>query len=176
MPWLKIVALCIAAAVCCGIVHDQITARICIEYFTVGHPPVFATTDPTLLGLGGVIATWWVGVLLGVPLAAAARAGSRPKRSAGSLLPAVVRLLVLMAAIALAAGATGWALGRAGVIFLLEPLCQQLPPERHVPFIAVLWAHSASYLGSFLGGSVLMASVWRARGKASRNEAGQGGL
>ena len=81
MQVLAIVALCIGAAVVYGIAHDQITARICVEYFTIGHPPVFATDDPTLLGLGwGVIATWWVGLMLGIFLALAARAGRRPPR------------------------------------------------------------------------------------------------
>jgi hypothetical protein len=30
-----------------GIVHDQVTARVCVEYFTVGHPPVFQTNSDT---------------------------------------------------------------------------------------------------------------------------------
>jgi hypothetical protein len=56
---IAIVVLCIASAVIYGILHDQVTARFCVEYFTVGHPPVFDTTSPTLLGVGwGVIATW----------------------------------------------------------------------------------------------------------------------
>jgi hypothetical protein len=68
--FVSIILLCIVAAVIYGVVHDQITARICVEYFTIGHPPVFGTDDPTLLGLGwGVIATWWVGLILGFPLA-----------------------------------------------------------------------------------------------------------
>jgi hypothetical protein len=58
MQALAIVLLCVVMAATYGIVHDQITARICVEYFTIGHPPVFGTADPTLLGLGwGVIAT-----------------------------------------------------------------------------------------------------------------------
>jgi len=70
-----IVLLCVLAAVAYGVVHDQVTVRVCVEYFTVGHPPVFPTDDPTLLGLGwGVLATWWVGVLLGLGLAVAAAA------------------------------------------------------------------------------------------------------
>src|SRR3954471_15229661 len=75
-----IILLCIVAAVMYGIVHDQITARVCVEYFTIGHPPIFNTDSPTLLGLGwGVVATWWGGVVLGIGLAIAARAGtSRP--------------------------------------------------------------------------------------------------
>ena len=80
MESLKIVLVCIAAAVLYGIVHDQFTARACIEYFTVFHPPVFRTQSPTLLGFGwGIIATWWVGAILGVLLALTARAGPRPK-------------------------------------------------------------------------------------------------
>jgi hypothetical protein len=87
MQAISIVGLCIASAVVYGILHDQVTARVCLEYFTIGHPPVFATDSPTLLGLGwGIIATWWVGLFLGVPLAIAARAGRRPKRDVSSLM------------------------------------------------------------------------------------------
>jgi hypothetical protein len=56
---LKIIVLCIVAAMVYGILHDQVTARVCVEYFTIGHPPIFHTDDPTLLAFGwGVIATW----------------------------------------------------------------------------------------------------------------------
>jgi len=37
MQAIRIVLLSIASAVAYGIVHDQITARICIEYFTIGY-------------------------------------------------------------------------------------------------------------------------------------------
>jgi hypothetical protein len=37
---LKIILACVAAAIIYGILHDQITARVCVEYFTVFHPPV----------------------------------------------------------------------------------------------------------------------------------------
>src|SRR5688500_10199748 len=81
MQSLAIIALCILFAAVYGILHDQFTARVCVEYFTIGHPPVFDTEDPTLLGLGwGVIATWWVGLIMGLPLAVAARLGKRPQR------------------------------------------------------------------------------------------------
>ena len=62
---LKIILLCVAAAILYGIIHDQFTARICVEYFTIFHPPVFPTQSPTLLGIGwGIIATWWMGAFL----------------------------------------------------------------------------------------------------------------
>src|SRR5271170_2708400 len=106
-----IILMCMVAAAMYGIAHDQVTAHVCVEYFTAGHPPVFPTDDPTLLGIGwGIIATWWVGVLLGLPLAVVARAGSRPKRSVGTLIRPVVSLLAVMAICALAAGITGWLL------------------------------------------------------------------
>lgn len=171
MKPLAIVALCIASAVIYGIVHDQITARVCIEYFTIGHPPVFATTSPTLLGLGwGVIATWWAGLILGVPLAAAARSGSRQVRSVPSLVGPIVRLLLVMGLSATVAGIAGYLLGRSGLVFLLEPLASRVPADRHARFLADLWAHSASYLVGFLGGIVVILRVWRSRRRQALDE------
>jgi hypothetical protein len=51
---LKIILLCVAAAIAFGVAHDQITARVCLKYFTVFHAPVFATQSPTVLAFG-----WW---------------------------------------------------------------------------------------------------------------------
>jgi hypothetical protein len=165
---LAIVLMCVVAAVVYGIAHDQVTARVCVEYFTVGHPPAFGTDDPTLLGLGwGIIATWWVGLLLGVPLAVASRTGSRPKRSARSLVRPVVWLLAVMAVCASAAGVAGWFLARSGVVFLVGPIARELPSDRHVPFLADLWAHSASYLVGLVGGIVVIVWVWRSRGRVA---------
>src|SRR5256885_1852272 len=126
-----ILLLCVAAAIIYGILHDQVTAHVCVEYFTIGHPPVFDTDSPTLLAFGwGVIATWWVGVLLGVPLALAARAGSRPPRSTRSLLRPVLILLALMAAAAIVCGFIGYLLGRSGVVRLLEPLASRVAKNK----------------------------------------------
>ena len=74
MQSVKIVLTCIGAAVVYGIVHDQFAAHICVEYFSVFHPRVFATQSPKLLALGwGIVATWWVGAFLGLILAISAR-------------------------------------------------------------------------------------------------------
>lgn len=169
MQSLAIVITCIAAAVCYGIVHDQITARVCVEYFTIGHPPlfVFPTDDPTLLGFGwGIVATWWVGLILGIPLAVAARAGTRPKRTVGSLVRPIAFLLAAMAVFATIAGAIGWLLASAGYVHLTGRLAEAVPSTRHVPFLADLWAHSASYFTGVVGGLVVMRSVWCSRSTA----------
>jgi hypothetical protein len=168
MQFVGIVFLCVVAAALYGIIHDQITARVCVEYFTVGHPPIFGTDNPTVLGIGwGILATWWVGVLLGVPLAIVARAGSRPKRSIHSLIRPIGRLLAVMGVGALGAGLLGFFLACSGVVFLVEPLARQVSADRQVLFIADLWAHSASYLIGFVGGLVVMVGVWRSRGRVA---------
>jgi hypothetical protein len=169
VPAIRIVLLCIVASVLYGIVHDQITARVCVEYFTIGHPPIFGTEDPTLLGIGwGIVATWWVGLLLGIPLAIAARAGSRPKRTAGSLIRPLACLLGISAVCALVAGLIGWGLAQIGAVFLVPWLAEQIPPEKHTAFLADAWAHSVSYLVGSVGGIVLMIRVWRSRGLSER--------
>src|ERR1700675_4670510 len=109
MQSLKIILTCVVAAVLYGIVHDQFTAHICVEYFTVFHPPVFATTSPTLLGLGwGVIATWWAGAIIGLFLVVAARFGSRPVLNPRDVFPPIAMLMAFMAICALVFGIIGY--------------------------------------------------------------------
>src|SRR5579872_5436293 len=73
-------------------------ARICVEYFTIRHAPVFGTQDPTLMGLGwGIFATWWAGLRLGIPTDLAALVGKRPKRGEASLVRPTRHLLAVTA-------------------------------------------------------------------------------
>ena len=168
---IAIILLCIAAAVCYGIVHDQITARICVEYFTIGHPPVFGTTDPTLLGLGwGILASWWVGLLLGVPLAFGARFGNTPKRSVSSLLRPIGILIGIMALCAAIAGTVGFFAATFRLVYLLEPLATHVPASRQIAFLTDLWIHSASYGVGFIGGIVVCWQVWRSRRRTRPGE------
>jgi hypothetical protein len=166
MQTAAIIALCIASAVVYGVVHDQITARVCVEYFTVGHPPVFHTDSPTLLGVGwGIIATWWVGLLLGIPLAIAARAGRRPRRDVRSLVRPIFTLLAVMGVCALLGGIAGFILASIGAIHLVEPMASDVPRDRHARFLADGGAHLASYFVGLVGGIVVIVRVWRLRGK-----------
>jgi hypothetical protein len=166
----KIVLLCVVAAIGYGIVHDQVTTRICIEYFTVFHPPVFPTRDPTLLALGwGIIATWWMGAFFGVLLAITARASARPKVAARSLVRPVLLLLGIMAASAILLGFIGYALARSGMIAPPIWVRNELPQYSHAAFMADWWAHNASYAGATLGGIVLCVMTYRKRVNA-RNQ------
>jgi hypothetical protein len=172
MHALRIIAVCILAAVCYGVVHDQITARVSLEYFTIGHAPIFGTHDPTLLALGwGVLSTWWAGLFLGVALALACRFGSWPKKTLAEVLPSIGRLLIVMAIGALVAGLIGWFLASQGWIILIDHLASVVPREKQVAFLAVGAAHMGSYALAFLGGAVIVARVVLSRSRAARGVA-----
>jgi hypothetical protein len=94
----KIVLLSTVAAVAYGIVHDQITARLCVEYFTIAHPPLFHTTSPTILGLcWGTAATFGVGLLLGVVLALVSQSEGLPPVPTPHLFKSILGLLAVTA-------------------------------------------------------------------------------
>ncbi|MCO6044384.1 hypothetical protein NG895_10750 [Aeoliella sp. ICT_H6.2] len=170
---IAIVVLSILAAVTYGVVHDQFTARICIEYFTIGHPPIFTVpvTSPTIVGLAwGVLATWWVGAGLGVPLAIVARAGKRPTRDVGSLVRPMAILMLTIGALAALAGVAGYFVARSGAVFLPEPMASRIPADKHVAFLTDWFIHMASYLFGAIGGLVLIVMTWRSRAKLAASE------
>jgi hypothetical protein len=164
MQFLLIILLSVLSAIVYGIIHDQITARICVEYFTIGHPPIFNTESPTLLGIGwGIVATWWVGLMLGFPLACAARLGSSRALVAKELIGPIATLLGAMAVGAFLAGLTGFILASRGSVRLAGIFASAIPSPKHVPFIVDMWTHSASYLFGFVGGIALIVRIWRKR-------------
>ncbi len=168
MESVRIILLAVGAAVSYGVLHDQVTARVCVEYFTIAHPPVFGTDDPTLLGLGwGVIATWWVGLVLGVFLAISARAGRRPKLAWKGLLRPLGILLLVMAVLASTAGVLAYASLRDHPPGL-PPGLEAVPEERRAAFIADWMAHTTSYAAGSLGGLTLCVWTWFRRRRPPR--------
>ncbi|MGO8748707.1 MAG: hypothetical protein ACLQNE_22280 [Thermoguttaceae bacterium] len=160
MESIKIVLLCIVSAMLYGILHDQVTTRVCVEYFTIEHPPIFRTDEPTILALGwGVLATWWVGGLLSLLVVPMCRLGTWPKWEAAHLLRPIGVLLVVMACASLLAGIAGYFAAKAGVVRLFGPLADRVPATRHTLFLADLWAHLAAYGVGFVGGIAVCAWV-----------------
>jgi hypothetical protein len=159
MKTVKIIALYVAAAVAYGLVHDQITAHLCVEYFSVAHPKVIESDSPFLLALvWGVLATWWVGLILGIPLAAGARIGSWPKLEATHLRLPILVLLAVMAMCAGVAGLTAKAAAGDSLAYFAPELSRSIPLEKHQTFIGVWVAHTTSYATGFLGGMCLL--IW----------------
>ncbi|HZN62417.1 MAG TPA: hypothetical protein VFC90_08445, partial [Planctomycetota bacterium] len=142
MEALKIVLMSVVATMAYRVVQDQVTIRVCVEYVAMGHSPVFATDSPALMAYGRwMIATWWYGLLLGIPLAAAARFGSKPKTRAATLRDPMSFILVRVACYAVLGGLAGYFAAKQGWIRAIEPMTQGIVPEREATYIAVLWAH-----------------------------------
>ena len=156
-----VVALCVSAAVLYGEIHDQITAHLCVEYFSVAHPRVIQSQDPAVLALvWGVLATWWVGAGLGVALACACWAGRRQPLPIRKIVKPMLVLLASMAVCAAAAGVLGWVLT---ALWHMPPpggWGRQIPAEQHAAFSAAAFSHSASYLTGFAGGVALVTYAW----------------
>ena len=178
IPGLTIVGMSILAACLYGMCHDLVTAHLCVEYFTIGHPPLLPTESPILLAVGwGIIATWWVGLLLGIPLALCSRLGQSPPRTARDLLRPIACLLGAMAACSVIAGFFGHMLAVHRVVYLLPGLAQRVPADRHVWFLTDLWAHLSAYITGFIGGIILCVMTVIGRQRAMRTtppESGQG--
>ena len=105
IPRYRFALLGFGAIVGYAILQDQVSARLCPEYFTVLHRPIPGVTDPTLLGVcWGFLGGWWGGVLLGYTVGLAATLGDRPKLSPREL---VWPLGLLVGGVAAAPGGGG---------------------------------------------------------------------
>jgi hypothetical protein len=163
----RIVLFATMAAIVYGVLHDLVTANLCVEYFTVAHPPVFPTRSPILLALGwGVIASWWVGLGLGIGLAMAARIGAARKTNLAELRRPVILLMIATGAAAIVSGAIGASLAAAGFTPIPDFWTKIIPAERQTAFAADAWAHSASYGFGAIGGLFVIVRTLRRRSAA----------
>lgn len=158
MKFFGIVFFAVVAAVAYGVVHDQITARLCVEYFTIGHPRLIDSDSPFVLGLfWGVVGTWWVGAGLGVALGAASRLGSWPKLEWKDHRRGVAWLLGVMGVLALMAGVAA-----AGALMGHDPeemgdfTGAAVPPQVRRLFLVDAAVHLTSYGVGFFGGLELV--------------------
>jgi hypothetical protein len=170
MQYITIPLLCMAAAVVYAVLQDQVTARVCVEYFTIAHTPLSDTQSPTLLAFDiGIRASWWFGLLLGIPLALCSRLGEWPKLRARDHLGAILCLFAAAAVIAALMGLAGrWAAANEWV-FLVEPMASRVPRKRHVDFLTDLWAHSAAYAVGGIGAVVICTRTVLVRRSAARS-------
>lgn len=168
--FLKIVAIAAGASVFYGLVHDQITIRICPAYFTVFHPPIFPQNNLTVPALcWGVAATCWAGVLSGILLALAARAGREPRIAAAELVKPIGILLIVMAVCAAVAGFMGYHYAKVNnVRGMLVPGDAGVGLDVYPPLIADWWTHTASYVVGFAGAIMLSAMTLVRRFRKSR--------
>lgn len=171
-----VVLLCVAGAVVYGILHDLVTAHVCVEYFTVAHPRIIRSESPILLALAwGVVATWWMGAGLGVALGLACRVGRWPRLSARALVRPVCLLLGVMAPLAILAGVAGFVLGSSGFFRIPQAYGGRIPVAHHARFFAAAGAHMVSCSVGAFGGAVLVGWALGRRQGASIARQGEPG-
>ena len=136
----------IGFAIVYGILHDLVTAHVCVEYFTEFHPRILESKSPVVMALlWGLIATWWVGAIGGGLLSLAATLGSWPMLSTKRVLLAVLKSL----AFTLSTAMIVLALTFAFKIYVF-------PRSGDDPaFFAVLATHTFSYAANFIAIVVL---------------------
>lgn len=160
----KIVGLAIAASVGYGLIHDQITVRLSPAYFTEWqvHADFFQHPNLTVVALfWGVVATWWVGLILGILLSCASVLG----KGSHWIWRDLVRPLLFVMGVTGALAALGYVISRAAgfqvspntVGFWIED------PEEYARFSSVWVAHTLSYLGAGIGGFGLCVHILRKR-------------
>jgi len=141
----------VVAAIGYGIIYDQITIRICPEYFTVWHPRVSDSTNLTVIALiWGFIATWWMGLSLGLLLASFAVFGRQPLPSGRFILRTIGRILLWTAGVTLLTGLCAWIFRFEAYPYVMGYSLYQLGPEFRRRFGVDYWMHTTSYFGGLI--------------------------
>ena len=157
--FLGLMAIAVLAAAAFGALHNQVSYTVGPDYFHTFKFRQFTIPREMAPRLGamevGILASWWMGVLMGLPPLVLGLFTLRP---AGRYWRAGLR------AIALAVGVTALT-ALAGLLFGLVVVTPEtaaqvpLPVETQDPvgFLRAGAMHDASYLGGVLG---MLAAVW----------------
>ena len=169
LPRYRFALIGLVAIVGYAIVQDQISARLCPEYFTVLHRPVPGVTDPTLLGVcWGFLGGWWGGALLGYAAGLTATLGPHPKLTPRELLKPIALLVCAVAAATALAGYSVWRHSEALGVMLDPGMAEAVPPKRHTALLTVACYHFVAYASAVVGGVVLC--VWVGSERRKRDE------
>jgi hypothetical protein len=161
------IVACVGVAILYGVVNDQVTSRISWEYFYYGkdlEKVLGEQKPPDAVALSreaakiGMMATWAVGLLLGVAIVIAndprRHRPQLPYRGLFMLLPIVLGITVAFAIIGGALGWFGW------LNWIAEDFRDMWAASIWRPqhFMATYGAHLGGYVGGLIGGAW---GVWR---------------
>lgn len=146
-------------------VQDQVSARLCPEYFTHFHNPIPGLTDPTLTGITwGFLGSWWGGAMFGYFAGIAATVGKRPPlRVRQLILPMGVTVLAVAGVTALTGGAVALYANQLNVE-VDRYMAGPVPAERRRELLVVCCYHLAAYVSAVVASVVCV--VWVARSRS----------
>lgn len=150
-----------------GMLQDQVSARLCPEYFTVFHNPIPGLTEPTLIGIAwGFLGAWWGGALFGYFAGLTATIGKKPPlRVKDLVLPMSLTVLAVGGAVAV----TGWVVASYADQLNVEVdpyIAESVPADRRRALMVVACYHQAAYLLSVAGS--IACCVWVGRERVRR--------
>lgn len=150
MRGLTVIVMMASTSLVLGLIQTGMSLVLCPEYVEVRWSTMLV--EAIVLGM-----------IIGIPLAFAARAGRRIKRRPGSLRRPLLIWLILTGLGTLAGGVLAWNLAAGGGLTLSEPLATRVPAERHAIFIALDLSNGARLLIGGAVGAVMILLVWRSR-------------
>jgi len=153
---------------CLGVLMDQVSARLCPEYFTVLHNPIDGLTEPTLVGIvWGFLGSAGGGLAMGCAAGIAATVGKRPPLAVRDIIrPMLVAVAGVAAAVALTGAIVWW--NADGLRVQLDTESgPPIPPERHVAALTVACYHMAAYASAMIASIALC--IWISRERANRS-------
>ncbi len=149
-----------------AMLQDQISARLCPEYFTVLHNPIPGLTEPTLLGIAwGFLGSWWGGALLGYGAGLAATLGRRPPATLRQLLGP---MLAVIAFVTVCTSFAGIAVSMNADLFSIRVdaiSLDAIPVQRRVKAFIVATYHLVAYASSVIGSVVAIVCIANKRGR-----------
>ena len=154
-----------------AMLQDQVSARLCPEYFTVLHNPIPGVTGPTLLGVcWGFLGGWWGGVVLGYVAGLLATLGPRPKLEPRELVRPLALLIGAVAGCTALTGVSVWRHAQMMGVTLDPGMADAVPVRRHVALLTVACYHLVAYASAIVGGVVLCVWVAAERRKRAKQE------
>lgn len=200
----KIIAASVIAAIAYGIINDQVTARVCLEYFSKGFHEqmmnewvgipfldtcreiLINTSSPTVYAfIWGTIATWWVGLPLGIILAGASRVGSWPKLTAQELIKPLACTMTGVGIASLMSGIYGYFAHKSffnnfldtlpaneidNTVFVSPSYMDGVSVKNGLRFMANGYAHNAAYTFGIIGGLALAVYALHKRYKKNQEQ------
>ena len=168
-PRLRAMFLGIVTLTGYAMLQDQVSARLCPEYFTVLHQPIRGLTDPTLLGITwGLLGAWWGGAIMGYVAGTCATVGPRHPMTVRQL---VRPMLVLVGAVAVVTAIAGFSVWRHAEIFGITTIGNGyhvfIPPERQQAAFVVACYHFVAYATGIVGSVALCVWITRRRRAAA---------